>query len=94
MTGTVESTWSRTPVRSQSSRRTRRIPAVVVDLAERAAVDDDPRPARPERLELRPAAVPEPRPEVRPGRRQDVGVDVDAIEGHGRLRGSPAWAAA
>ena len=71
-----------------------RIPAVVADLAERATVDDDARPTRPERLQLRPAAVPEPRPVVRPGRRQDVGVDVDPIEGHEGLRASPAWAAA
>ena len=71
-----------------------RIPAVVLDLAERAAVDDDPRPAGADRLQLRPAAVAEARPQVRPGRRQDVGMQVDPIEGHERLRGSPAWAAA
>ena len=71
-----------------------RIPAVVVDLAERSSVDDDPCLARTQRLELRPPAVPELRPKIRPGRRQDMGVDVDPIEGHGRLRGSPAWAAA
>ena len=48
----------------------------------------------PSGLELRPAAVPESRPEIRPGRRQDVGVDVDPVERHERLRGSPASVAA
>ena len=43
-----------------------RVPAVVIDLAEGPTVDDDARPARPECFELRPAAISEPRAEIRP----------------------------
>ena len=59
-----------------------RVPAVVAHLAEDSLVDHDARAPRTERLQLRPAPVPEARPEVRPRRREDVGVDVDAIERH------------
>ena len=96
MTGTVDRTWSRTPVRSQSSRRPDRIPAVVVDLAERPVIDDDAGAARSERLELWPAAIPEALPgdPASAGGRMWVWTSMP-VEWHGRAQsGRPARAVA
>ena len=77
MTGTVESTCTSTPCRSQSSRRRSGSQQLSSIVAEELAVDDHAGAAGAVVLELDEAAVAVALAQVGPGLRQDVRVQID-----------------